>query len=283
MSLFGIVGIMSGSNLSDHCRSFLRENGDTDIRKLAHEVFSTPIDAIDEAEKHAETGFALYRGHVELLTRHTSTQIWSAFADLTALLSDPDRLSPRYQIEQLCGVEETAAGNEYRIALADPPYRVRLRETCAELAGLATGLDVRRMDFRIERAGPWGGETAELVLAPLRNHARAGLASLWAVAHPAQDGKTMRVTLDCCEVTRPAWLPDLAAGFPSTLFEWRGLLNRLTARIEGTAAENAQYEESFSHFHDAGAINAEMAEAFSLHPAIASMLKQQPENAPHDI
>lgn len=181
--------------------------------------------------------------NLSLSTRRTSHDVWGCFANLERIFADPNQLTPSRQIEQLCGAETTMAGNEYRVSVTDPDYRHNLQARCEQLAGMQSGLDVRRMDFRVRRAGPFGGETAELVLETLENHAFAARSSLLIVAHPSETGGPMHISLDCAELCRPNWLPDFEARERrKPAFDWQDIFEVFARSADATLTEKIQIE-----------------------------------------
>jgi len=144
---------------------------------------------------------------------------------------------------QTAGEASVAAGNEYRLTLSDPAFLGSLNAALGKMAPIGSAvpqIEQRIMDIRVVRAGPWGGETGELVVEALRNHARAGASSLWILAHDDADDGNMRITLDALEIARWAWAPDFVASLHSSsefaearIIDWNYLFERLAQELEG--------------------------------------------------
>lgn len=219
-----------------HCDAFVRENADPGLRRPAHDLFATPLDAL--AGRRPEP-VAARRTLVAITTRQTSFDVWAALGLLEEMLSDYRRIAPRYRFLQTAGEAGIAAGNEYRLTISDPALLGAINNVIGD-APKPARIDRRDMDVRVVRAGPWGGETGELVVEALRNHALAGASSLWVLAHDDRDDGNLRVTLDAFEIARPAWAPDLLAarrtqgdGAGTRIVDWEYLFERLAQRLEG--------------------------------------------------
>ena len=219
-----------------HCDAFVRENADPDIRRPAHDPSATPLDGLAGRPPEPVTA---RRTLVAITTRQTSFDVWAALGMLEELLSDYRRIAPHYRFLQTAGEAGIAAGNEYRLAISDPALLGAVTDAMGDRVEAAR-LDRRNMDVRVVRAGPWGGETGELVVEALRNHALAGASSLWVLAHDDRDDGNLRVTLDAFEITRPAWAPDLLAARRSSgeaagtrIMDWEYLFERLAQRLDG--------------------------------------------------
>lgn len=264
------------SAIEDHNAAFRRINADESAAKPPHDAFDTPLARLaaqlpEDAPLRALAGECrIRRTTVRLSTERTSFDVWSAMTRIETLLADSRRLAARYRVEQLVGMPGIAAGNEYRITVTDPAW----------LSAIAThGGDggPRRMDLRVGRAGPWAGETAELTIDTLINHALAGTASLWLVAHGAGPDGLIDVTLDGCELSRWAWAPDALAarerGEDGRIVDVELVGDRLAAMLD---ARHAALMPGLCFYH-AGAPAAllrapEVADALSVHPAIADAL-----------
>jgi len=176
----------------------------------------------------------------------------------------------RRQIEQLAGRPGCAAGNEYRTTATDP-------DRLAAIALHGGDRAPRRMDVRITRAGPWGGETAEMTLDTLINHALAGTASLWLVAHGSGPDGSIEVTLDGCELSRWGWAPDALAardrGEDTVIVDVERLADRLAGMLDARDAR-LMPKLCFRHADTASAIAAhrDVSEALRVHPALAGLL-----------
>ena len=160
-----------------HCKAFVRENSDNNIRRPTWSPLKLWIDQKRASLPDEKSLFHLQHFRVVLETPLPSSQFWSVFEDLPTLLSDPNNFDPKFELQQLSGLASTSTGNEYRIVYRDPNYMTKLRQACNKLSGIDFEFTERLMDFKVEKAGPWGGETAELVLLPLANHAASGKAS----------------------------------------------------------------------------------------------------------
>ena len=213
---------ISGDHTAEqvHCDAFRRENADFDIRRPAHILKATPLDRLATGQtskfltSHTPETVIVRRSLVTITTRRTSYDVWAALACLEDLLSDFRRIAPRYCFMQTAGEASVAVGNEYRLTLSDPALLEPINFAVGNMASSQTDLppiEQRVMDVRVIRAGPWGGETGELVVEALKNHALAGASSLWVLAHDHADDGNMRVILDAFEIARWAWAPDLLA------------------------------------------------------------------------
>ena len=228
-----------------HCAAFRQENSDLDIRRPAHRLQETPLNWLptDFIEFSVPTSFTAHRSLVTFTTLKSSFDIWAALASLEDLLSDYRRIAPRFYFMQTAGEAHIAAGNEYRLTLSDPALLDPLNAALDKMPPTepaSTQIEQRVMDLRVVRAGPWGGETGELVVEALRNHARAGASSLWVLAHDDADDGNMRVTLDALEIARWAWAPDFIASQASSsesaqarIIDWDYLFERLAQTLDG--------------------------------------------------
>ncbi len=269
------------SAIDDHNAAFRRFNADPSAAKPPHASFDTPLAGLAATlpESHplrALAGeFRIRRTAVRLTTRCTSFDVWAAMSRIETLFADERRLAARYRVEQLVGQPGIAAGNEYRLTVTDP----------ARLAAIARhGGDgaPRQMDVRVMRAGPWAGETAELTIDTLINHALAGTASLWLVAHGSGPDGLIEVTLDGCELSRWGWAPDALAagdrGETPMIVDCERLADRLAGMLD---AADARLMSELC-FHRAGASGAlaaspDVIEALRVHPALADLLADAAE------
>ncbi|MDC0033591.1 hypothetical protein OAJ57_03390 [Alphaproteobacteria bacterium] len=232
-----------------HCDAFVRENADLGIRRPASIPTETPLDRLATQQtsidltNYSPNTYFVRRSSVTLTTRSTSFDVWAALSCLEDLLSDYRRLAPRYSFLQTAGEATVAVGNEYRLTLSDFDIIKRLNIACRKLAAAEEDpnpIEQRVMDIRIVRAGPWGGETGELVVEALRNHALAGASSLWVLAHDDSDDGSLRVTLDAFEIGRWAWAPDFLANQQNPgdstgarIIDWNYLFERLAEALDG--------------------------------------------------
>lgn len=264
------------SAIDDHNAAFRRFNADPSAAKPPHAIFDTPLAGLAAKlpESHplrALAGeFRIRRTAARLTTRRTSFDVWAAMSQIETLLADERRLAARYRVEQLVGQPGIAAGNEYRLTVTDP-------ERLAAIARHGGDTAPRQMDVRVMRAGPWAGETAELTIDTLINHALAGTASLWLVAHGSGPDGLIEVTLDGCELSRWGWAPDaLAAGDQGDtpmIVDCERLADRLAGILDATEARLMD-ELCFHRAGAPGAIAAssDVTEALRVHPAIADLL-----------
>lgn len=260
----------------DHNAAFRRINADQSAAKPPHDMFDTPLARLaaalpDTAPLRALAGeFRVRRTAARMTTARTSFDVWAAMTRIELLLADERRLAARFQVEQLTGQPVVAAGNEYRLTFAAP-------DRLAALAAHGGDGGPRRMDLRVTRAGPWAAETAELTLDTLINHALAGSASLWLVAHGSGPDGLIEVTLDGCELSRWAWAPDALAardlGDDPPIADFERLADRLAALLDAREAR-LMPALCFRRAGTAAAIAAEpvVAEALSVHPALADLL-----------
>lgn len=272
--------------LRAHCEAFQRENTDLDIRRPAHDPMATPLDrltserpATDVGADHGPRVVTVRRALITLSTPRTSFDVWAALAPLEQLLSDYRRLAPRFRFTQTAGDAGIVTGNEYRLTLSDPDLMEAINTAIGCLAPGATAaprIDQRHMDVRVDRAGPWGGETGELVVQTLLNHALAGAGSLWILAHDYADDGILRVTLDGFEAARWAWAPDFLASRRlggktpvSRIIDWDYLFERLAQVLDGEPEEAAS-DGSFSLTGDADVVAADsrVAEALDIHSGL---------------
>ena len=208
------------SEETQHCLDFIAVNADRGIRKSARRLLSTPLNELcsrepDDARwKKAARTLTARRSLVSFSTRRSSFDLWASLGHLENLFSDYRRIAPRFTFEQVAGEANIAVGNEYRLTITDPNRLTALDAACNKMA---PGKDTppmaggRAMDVRVTRAGPWGGETGELVVEALENHAMAGVSSLWLVAHGETADGLLQVTLDALEIAGWAWAPDFLA------------------------------------------------------------------------
>jgi len=263
----------------------LRENADLDIRRPAHVWNATPLDRLATGQPkeilagHTPESVIVRRSLVTLTTRRTSFDVWAALACLEGLLSDYRRIAPRYSFMQTAGQASVAAENEYRQTLSDPALLEPINTALGTMAANQTDLSrisQRVMDVRVIRAGPWGGETGELVVEALQNHALAGASSLWVLAHDDSDDGNMRVTLDGFEIARWAWAPDLLAsqqksgdGSRVRIIDWDYLFERLAHNLDGSP-EATDAGASFSMIENANVITQDgrIKEALKIHSGI---------------
>ena len=136
------------------------------------------------------------------------------------------------------------------------------------------------MDVRIRRAGPWGGETGEMVVETLCNHAMAGMASLWIVVHgEGMDGR-IQVLLDAFEIMRWAWAPDCLAaqGLPGReagngILDWPYLFERLAESLDGVP-ETGGPAQSYVAFLalESMATDERVRDALAIHPALCPIV-----------
>jgi hypothetical protein len=261
-----------------HCHAFLAANADRGVHKPAHDFDRPPTHALPEVPDTVTA----QRMTVTFATPRSSFDVWAALAPLELMLSDYRRLAPRFTVEQLTGQDSVAAGNEYRVTVTDASRICRIETACSRLAGDDKGgaLEGRRcMDIRIVRAGPWGGETGELVVEALCNHAMAGSASLWILIHGDDPEGQIQVRLDLFEIVRWAWEPDrLAAAEPNEhgLLDWPYLFERLAAAIDATPVTE-QRDSGFTHTASVPSLSRDdrVREALSFHPALAPLVTLQ--------
>jgi hypothetical protein len=278
---------ISGDHTAEqiHRDAFLRENADLDIRRPAHSLKATPLDRLatgqlsEHLTVHGPGTVMLRRSLVSLTTRRASFDVWAALACLEDLLSDYRRIAPRYRFMQTAGEASIVVGNEYRSTLSDPALLGPLNSALGDLASNQTDLpqiEQRVMDIRVVRAGPWGGETGELVVEALQNHALAGASSLWVLAHDDTDDGDLRVTLDAFELARWAWAPDFMASqhrpgdsAGARIIDWEYLIERLAQNLDGLP-EATEPGASFSITEDFNAIaqNGRIKEALKIHSGL---------------
>lgn len=266
------------TSAKSHCAEFLSENADRGVRHAAHRTEAPPLATIDDL-----SGIVVRRVTATLSFPGSSFDLWAALARLDILLSDFRRIAPRFTFEQITGQPSVAAGNTYRWTSSDPAYLARLESACRDLTGEDAGGALggaRTMDVRILRAGPWGGETGEMVVEPLRNHALAGAASLWLLVHgEGSDGK-LPVTLDICDISRWAWAPDrltgagVGQGYDSPgILDWDYLLERLAASLDAEPVPGAPDDSFLAMLPPAGlAMDRHLQEALRVHPALAAVV-----------
>lgn len=256
-----------------HCADFLSENADRSVRRAAHRIEAPPL-----AELGGPDGVTVRRLTVALSMPGSSFDMWAALARLDLLLSDYRRVAPRFLFEQLTGEASVAAGNAYRHTVADPARLARIDDACRELGGEDAGGRLggaRIMDFRVLRAGPWGGETGEMVMETLRNHALAGAASLWALVHGEDSEGLLPIRLDICEIARWAWAPDRLAARGAQddtvagILDWPYFVERLAQALDAVPVPGAP-DESFLAVVPPEGLAAErrLAEALRVHPAL---------------
>ena len=238
---------------TQHCEKFCNENALPDVRRVQHEFYETPLDDLactpcsPEFLDTRNNKVFIRRSSATIMTRQSSFEIWTALTNLEFLLSDHRRIAPSYRFEQIAGEPGIVVGNEYRTTLTEPKRLATLNAALKSLSEhneAKTTIDQRKMDIRVIRAGPWGGETSELVIKPLKNHALAGISSLWVLAHGNED-TDMLITLDSMELARWAWAPDMMAELPPSQFaaptrivDWDYLFDRLTQTLDGQVDES---------------------------------------------
>jgi hypothetical protein len=276
---------ISGDHTAEqlHCDAFMRENADLDIRRPAHNLEATPLRGLLTTPE-TET-VSVRRSIATITTRCTSFDVWAALTSLEDLLSDYRRIAPHYGFTQTAGEAAIVAGNEYRLTLWDPALLDSLNSAIGSMTSdqkSLPGIEQRIMDVRVVRAGPWGGETGELVVEALRNHALAGASSLWVLAHDGADDGNMRVTLDAIELAFWAWAPDLIAGRqrPSDstgarIMDWDYLFERLAEKLDGLA-EQPEPGGSFSKFVETKFISQDdqIIESLKLHGGLMPYVNQ---------
>jgi len=267
--------------IDNHNAAFRRINADQSAAKPPHDICDTPLARLAAAlprtdPLRAQAGeFRIRRTAARLTTARTSFDVWSAMTRVELLLADERRLAARFRLEQLTGQPVVSAGNEYRLTFAAP-------DRLAALAAHGGDGEPRRMDLRVTRAGPWAAETAELTLDTLINHALAGTASLWLVAHGSGPDGLIEVTLDGCELSRWGWAPDALAardiGEDPPILDFERLADRLTAVLDAREAR-LMADLCFCHAGGPAAIAArpDVAAALSVHPALADLLAQAAE------
>jgi len=267
-----------------HCAAFLAANADRDVHKEAHRFDRPPI-ATPGGARAPEEAVVARRLTATLATRRSSFDVWAALAPIELLLSDHRRLSPRFSFEQLTGQPSVAAGNEYRLTVTDAASLGRIESVCGALTGIdSIGMlgGARRMDVRVVRAGPWGGETGELVVEALRNHAMAGMASLWILVHGADEDDRMRLRLDVFEVSRWAWAPDRLAALDAPggaaragILDWSHLFERLAQFIDAAPVPDVT-DDSFLFAGPLQAVarDGRVGDALALHPALAPLVRR---------
>lgn len=269
----------------------MRENADLDIRRPAHIWNATPLNQLATGQPtgilagHTPESVIVRRSLVTLTTSRTSFDVWAALAYLEGLLSDYRRIAPRYSFMQTAGQASIEAENEYRLTLSDPtlfePINTALGAMTTNQAGLSP-ITQRVMDVRVVRAGPWGGETGELVVEALQNHALAGASSLWVLAHDDSDDGNLRVTLDGFEIARWAWAPDLLACQQESgdnsrvrIIDWDYLFERLAQTLDGLP-DATDAGASFSMVENTEVITQDdrIKEALRIHSGIKPFFDQ---------
>ena len=250
----------------------MRENSHNGIRRPSRHPCKLRIDQKRGTLSNKKDLFHLQHFRVVLETQLSSSHFWSVFENLPALLSDPNKLDPKFELQQLSGFANTSSGNEYRIVYRDPNYTTKLRKACNRLSGIDFEFTERLMDFKIEKAGPWGGETAELVLLPLANHAVSGKASVLMIAHPHAHKELLCVSIDCFELTIIGWLPDLLAGASPHLFEWSQIFNKVCNITQSIKPKNSPFIERHWQLNSLKDLPSEIREATALHPSIGELL-----------
>ena len=263
---------MSYTDSTEHCDAFVRENSDNNVRRPTWNPLKLWIDQKRRSLPDEKGLFHFQHFRMVLETPLSSSQFWSVFENLPTLLSDPNNFDPKFELQQLSGFASTATGNEYRIVYRDPDYMTKLRQACNKLSGMDFEFTERLMDFRVEKAGPWGGETAELVLLPLANHAASGKASVLMIAHPYPHSKRLRVSIDCIELTRIGWLPDLLAGASPHLFEWSQIFNKVFNITRSRKPKNSPFIEQHWQLNSLTNLPSEISQATSMHPSIDELL-----------
>jgi hypothetical protein len=297
--------VLINAEEAQHCLAFLSENADRGIRKNAHRIGATPLNGLSAALsandiwRDASVRVHARRSVVSFATRRSSFDLWASLGHLENLLSDFRRIEPRFSFLQLAGEAGVATGNEYRLVITDPGYLSPLKDACKRMVpdrGLDMLGDERTMDIRVTRAGPWGGETGELVVEALENHALAGVSSLWLVAHGESSDGNLLVTLDAFEIARWAWAPDYEAHSSSThatepvsIVNWRYLFERLIQDLDGTPEPNddpISFEATFltSDLADLPA-DSRVADALCSHSALSPVVERikNQDASSHDI
>lgn len=271
-----------------HHRAFLDANADRTIRKNAHRIDATPLRQLWERcteksrWKEAVHLVNCSRWVVSFSTRQSSFDLWASLGQLENLLSDYRRLSPRFTFLQLAGEAGVAAQNEYRLTVTETDRLSALRDACRQMRpDLPDTLfdDNRAMDVRVTRAGPWGGETGELVVEALENHALAGGSSLWLVAHGESADGSLRVTLDAFEISRWAWAPDFLAsrGADHSIYilDWTYLFERLIQDLDGTPEPDTtlrSFQRMIPRSHMGS--NREIIDGLRSHSGLSSIVDQ---------
>jgi len=230
---------------TQHCEAFLTANAAAGIHKASHPFNGTPFHHLSEQLaqkphfKNVTNALTVRRSVVSFSTRRSSFELWGKIGNLEQLLSDFRRLAPHFSFQQLAGEAGVAVNNEYRWTITDPSYIRALNALCQDCRAGSFG-DARHMDVRVLRAGPWGGETGELVVEALENHALAGQGSLWLLAHGETTDGRLRVSLDGMEVVRWAWCPEYVVsrktGQPIRILDWDYLFDRLLQELDGEPA-----------------------------------------------
>lgn len=263
---------MPNTQFIEHCEAFARENSDKKVRRPSRNPFKLRIDQKPGILTDEKILFHLQHFQVVLETQLSSSQFWSVFENLPTLLSDPNKLDPKFELQQLAGLANTSTGNEYRIVYRNPNYMTKLQQACNKLSGINFDFTERLMDFKVEKAGPWGGETAELVLLPLANHAASGKASVLMIAHPYAHSKLLRVSIDCFELARIGWLPDLVAGASPHLFEWSKIFNKVFILTQSIKPENSPLIKRNWQIESLRDLPNEIGQAKAMHPSIGELL-----------
>ena len=271
-----------------HCLDWINANDDGDIRKNAHDMGVPPLIALTEAGAvsppwdEAAATIHTRRTVVSFTTLRSSFDLWASLGYLENLLSDYRRIAPRFSFLQLAGEAGIAAGNEYRLTIADPAHLAGLEAACRQMAPGPDGASFngnRHMDVRVTRAGPWGGETGELAVEALENHALAGASALWLVAHGEAADGSLRITLDAFEISRWAWAPDFLAAFetgrPACIIDWPYLFERLIQEMDGTPDATAT-PPTFERKVSSGALESDkqISDALQSHPALSAVVRQ---------
>lgn len=283
---------ISGDHTAEqaHFEAFRRENADLGIRRPAHMLNATPLDQLASPSSSGRPAYRskaamVRRSLVTLTTRRSSFDIWAALACLEDLLSDYRRIAPRFFFMQTAGEAGVAVGNEYRLTLSDPALLEPINAAFHDKRPDDTSpppITQRVMDIRVVRAGPWGGETGELVVEALQNHALAGASSLWILAHGESDEGDMRVTLDAFDVARWAWTPDYVANQQNTgtssgarIIDWDYLFERLAQTLDGSP-EATEPRTSFSFTGDPNVIHQDdrVRESLAIHGGLKPFFDQ---------
>ena len=276
-----------------HAAALVAANDDRGIDKPVADPCATPLMAVARTLPRgkplaaAAREIAFRRERCDFLTRRASFDVWSVLSGIEALFSDIRRIEPRFELSQLSGTAGPAPGNRYRLAVADPAYIARLNAAMAELdkdfgGGVRDPADAaigtRRMDLRVVRAGPFGGETAGLVIETLANHRLAGIGSLWIVAH-ADDGATLRVSLEACEMFRWNWAAEQLAdarhaappGDDARILNWPWGFERAAHVLDGEPLPGCRRSEArVGPWPDIGA-DPDLREALRSHPALQDL------------
>lgn len=284
------------AKMQAHMADYIAANGDRGDGKAMADPCATPLLALANSlpadapltKRTHDVGFRLEE--IAFLIRRTSHEAWSAITQIELMFSDIRRLAPRFAFSQLRGQARIATGNEYRLAIADLGYLSRLNAAATEFtthyvgpsgAGVEDRITVRRMDLRIVHAGPFGGETATMTCATLRNHRLAGSSSFWAVIHGDDDG-LLRVSMEAAELFRWSWAPErladlhhgAAPGEDARILDWPWYFERVAAALDGEpVTEPSRVMALAGPWSDIGC-NSELRAALSAHPSLSGIAAQ---------